>query len=104
MIWQMSSSGRIAPASFIVPGNHDVQWNRAKQAMAPLEPCPPEIAESAFDPNSKLRWSWPDQLAYRVQDDARYESRLEQFSSLSSRILFRGRARPTGAGSRSRLR
>ena len=42
----------------IVPGNHDVHWNRARQAMRPLQTAPPEIAKRALEPESGVRWNW----------------------------------------------
>ena len=63
----------------IVPGNHDVQWNRAKQAMRPLESPPPEIAESTLDPESGVRWNWREMQAYEIYDGDRYGSRFEHF-------------------------
>ena len=42
----------------IVPGNHDVDWSRARGAMKPLSDCPSEIAGEALRPDSGLRWNW----------------------------------------------
>ena len=63
----------------MVPGNHDVQWNRAKQAMRPLESPPPEIAKSTLDPESGVRWNWRELQAYEICDGGRYESRFDHF-------------------------
>ena len=42
----------------IVPGNHDVHWSRALQAMSPLETSPEGINVKAFEANSTIRWNW----------------------------------------------
>ena len=63
----------------IVPGNHDVHWSRALQAMSPLETCPDGINVKAFEANSNVRWNWKEQKAYEIVDRALYESRLEHF-------------------------
>ena len=63
----------------IVPGNHDVNWRRARQAMHPLAECPYEIEIESMSANSNLRWSWRDAMAYEVTDTEHYESRFEQF-------------------------
>lgn len=63
----------------IVPGNHDVQWNRARQAMRPVKTAPPDVAQKALEPESGFRWSWTDLQAYEICDAGRYESRFENF-------------------------
>ena len=63
----------------IVPGNHDVNWSRARNAMQPLHDCPPEIETEAFRASSEIRWDWKGQQAYRIVDTELYQSRLEQF-------------------------
>ena len=63
----------------IVPGNHDVHWSRALQAMSPLETCPDGTNVRAFEANSTIRWNWKDQKAYEIIDRNMYESRLEHF-------------------------
>lgn len=63
----------------IVPGNHDVDWSRARGAMKPLSDCPREIAGEALRPDSGLRWNWEDQRPYEVADGALYESRYDHF-------------------------
>lgn len=63
----------------IVPGNHDVDWSRARDAMKPLSDCPSGIADEALRPDSGLRWNWEDQRPYEVADSALYESRCDHF-------------------------
>ena len=63
----------------IVPGNHDVDWNRALNAMRPLKTCPSNIDSKAFDVNSKVRWDWKEQQAYEINNRKLYESRFDHF-------------------------
>ncbi len=63
----------------IVPGNHDVHWSRALQAMSPLDTCPDGINVKAFEANSSIRWHWKEQKAYEIVDRGAYESRFEHF-------------------------
>ena len=63
----------------IVPGNHDVHWSRALQAMSPLETSPDGINVKAFEANSTIRWNWKEQKAYEIVDRDVYESRFEHF-------------------------
>lgn len=63
----------------IVPGNHDVHWSRALQAMNPLETCPDGISVRAFEADSSIRWNWKEQKAYEIVDKNAYESRFEHF-------------------------
>ena len=63
----------------IVPGNHDVHWGRARSAMEPLTTCPAGIASEALDANSRVRWNWKEQKAYKIFDKDLYDSRFENF-------------------------
>lgn len=63
----------------IVPGNHDVNWSRARRAMNLLEPCPDDIAQTALQVDSNIRWNWKEQKAYRISDSNLYRSRFDQF-------------------------
>ena len=63
----------------LVPGNHDVHWGRARSAMALLADCPKSFASKALRPDSKVRWSWEEQQAYRITDTDKYDSRYDHF-------------------------
>ena len=63
----------------IVPGNHDVHWGRALNAMRPLTICPAGIARKAFEASSDVRWNWGEQQAYEIVDKGLYDSRYEHF-------------------------
>ena len=68
----------------LVPGNHDVGWKRSRDSMMPVTPCPPDIAQSAIQPDSGVRWDWSVQRAFRIHDTDKYESRFEQFRRFQS--------------------
>ena len=66
----------------IVPGNHDVDWNVAFSAMAPIPEA--ELASSPLrpkdlGPRSEVRWDWRTRTAYRIVDRGRYDARLDQY-------------------------
>ena len=68
----------------IVPGNHDVDWNRARRAMNLVENCPDGIARKAYEPDSNVRWDWREQKAYEIVDSNMYQSRFDHFKQLQS--------------------
>ena len=70
----------------VVPGNHDVNWDRARRAMRPLDTCPPRINNDAFEANSGVRWNWRDQKAYEIFDENLYSSRLQAFRDFQERF------------------
>ena len=70
----------------IVPGNHDVNWGRARRAMRPLDICPPRVNSDAFEANSGIRWNWRDQRAYEIFDESLYRSRLQTFRDFQERF------------------
>ena len=63
----------------IIPGNHDVHWDRALNAMKPLATCPDGIARKAFQASSKVRWNWREKKAYEISNSDLYESRFKHF-------------------------
>ena len=68
----------------IVPGNHDVNWNRARRAMNLMATCPDGIAQEAFRADSNVRWDWKEQKAYEIVDSKLYQSRFEHFKQFQS--------------------
>jgi len=67
---------------FIVPGNHDVCWQIAKQAMESVETKDRKnILELLESPNSPYRWSWEDQKLYRINDLDLYNQRFKFFKT-----------------------
>lgn len=75
----------------ILPGNHDVCYGDVL-ASAQLIPIPAEMSERRklveefFSPKSSLRWSWSELTFYRIVDQEKYQSRLEDFSNLYSQF------------------
>lgn len=68
----------------IVPGNHDVHWDRSLSAMKILATCPDRVGNKAFDATSNVRWDWRNQHAYEIVDSSLYESRFEHFRQFRS--------------------
>ena len=68
----------------VVPGNHDVHWDRSLSAMKPIKTCPNGIAAKAFEAVSGVRWNWRDRQAYEITDSGLYDSRLEHFRQFQS--------------------
>lgn len=62
----------------IVPGNHDVCWNTAYDAMTELVPEYPPIEAHAklFHASSDLRWNWNTRTIFRITDPGGYKLRL----------------------------
>lgn len=83
----------------VVPGNHDVHWQRSRASMAPLPDCPPEIARLALDADSKIRWDWNSQQAFEISDSALYESRLDHFRHFREEFYSDIDPSPLDAGS-----
>lgn len=63
----------------IVPGNHDVNWARARNSMQPLDTCPDDIDRLRFDSKAEVRWNWKEQQAYKVVNRDQYQSRFDLF-------------------------
>lgn len=77
----------------IVPGNHDVNWCRAFKAMKSLDHPPADIARSAWQASSPIRWSWKGTQAYEVFDSHVYGSRFDHFNRF--RTSFYGGMTPS---------
>ena len=73
----------------IVPGNHDVHWARALDAMKPLDDCPSGISKKSLEATSNVRWNWKEQKAYEIFDEDVYASRLEHFREFQ-RDFYKG--------------
>ena len=66
----------------IVPGNHDVDWNRARKAFEPAENAGENPRWLVSDPESNYRWSWSDQQIYRMSFPEVYECRFAFFNDM----------------------
>ena len=65
----------------IVPGNHDVDWNTAFSALAPVpdDAIPGDLRAELHAEDSLLRWDWKTRTLYRIGDPELYERRLDSF-------------------------
>jgi predicted MPP superfamily phosphohydrolase len=65
----------------IIPGNHDVDWNTAKDAMLKIEDLNqyPDFGSKLYTSDSKFRWDWKSFTAYLINDQNRYAERLKAF-------------------------
>jgi hypothetical protein len=65
----------------IVPGNHDVCWNTAHEAMTQLiDEDPPYAAQAElFQASSNLRWDWKSRTIFKINDTDLYRKRLDAY-------------------------
>lgn len=65
----------------MVPGNHDIDWNTAFDALEPIagEEMPDNLASALYGENSEYRWDWKTRTLFRIADSAVYARRLEPF-------------------------
>src|SRR5882672_1946624 len=72
----------------IVPGNHDVDWNTARQAMALVcvEDAPTDIPEELLRESSSYRWNWRTRELYQIVDEQLYAKRLDAFWDFFNRF------------------
>jgi len=65
----------------LVPGNHDIDWNRAFAAMAKVAPdaMPQALPRALHEPNSQYRWDWKTRELYVISDQEVYKQRLAAF-------------------------
>lgn len=65
----------------IVPGNHDVCWNRSFEAMerVPELDYPKDVRKALLEPDSNYRWSWNERALYRVKDAVGYNCRTSAY-------------------------
>lgn len=61
----------------IVPGNHDVDWNKSKISMRKYGGTEKILDQIKND--SKIRWSWDELCLYRIIDEDLYNSRMNSF-------------------------
>ncbi|MGH7705198.1 MAG: metallophosphoesterase family protein [Candidatus Dormibacteria bacterium] len=67
----------------VVPGNHDVEWHVARQAMTAVDAAavPKDLSPIAFGPSSDLRWDWRERRLYRIVDHELYEHRFRHYTA-----------------------
>lgn len=71
----------------ILPGNHDVCFNDVMLSLQKIEiPDDPEkkkrLVYELFQPNSKMRWSWPDLCFFEIVDINKYNERFRYFAKM----------------------
>ncbi|QGM46091.1 metallophosphoesterase family protein [Methylocystis heyeri] len=88
----------------IIPGNHDVAFNRVTSSSA-LVPLPSDKAAKAdlvreyFSANTQLRWSWSDLAFYRIEDHDGYLQRFSYFRDLYEQFYQGSRIYPVAPDS-----
>ncbi|NDI85463.1 metallophosphoesterase family protein [Undibacterium crateris] len=72
----------------IVPGNHDVCWNTARDAMRELDPEEPPIKAYAelFKASNNLRWDWSSRTIFDINDSNIYKKRLDSYWTFVERF------------------
>lgn len=72
----------------LIPGNHDVDWNTAFEALELVEPddYPINLAASLNAETSEYRWDWKNLRLYRIADPVMYARRLEAFWNFFARF------------------
>lgn len=72
----------------ICPGNHDVDWSRARAAMerVPEDEIPNDVYGKLRAPGSPLRWNWHELALYRIIDPASYDGRMDQYWGFVNRF------------------
>ena len=70
----------------IVPGNHDVDWNIAKDSF--VEVHQPEASPRSFieEPLTGYRWSWNELKTFKIADHEIYKQRFNLFSEMYARF------------------
>lgn len=64
----------------IVPGNHDVCWNTAKNAMREYPETPPiKVNAKSFSSDALLRWDWASRKVFKIVDADLYRKRLDAY-------------------------
>ncbi len=63
----------------IVPGNHDVDWNTARQSMEVVDKPGAQIKKLLNVPNSPFRWDWDNKQLLMIKDRELYERRFQHY-------------------------
>lgn len=65
----------------LIPGNHDVCWNTSRSSMEKANPNETDgkIASLIEQRGSRYRWSWKDQVAYKIADSTLYHRKLDAY-------------------------
>jgi len=65
----------------IVPGNHDIDWNTAKQAFEQVDTkdIPTNLPAIFYEKDTDYRWDWKSLKLFRIADRDLYKKRLDAF-------------------------
>lgn len=63
----------------VAPGNHDIDWNIAREAMEIVAPDQEPRPSSVFSTGSEYRWSWKDRRFFKIVDPVKYARRLDAY-------------------------
>lgn len=70
----------------IVPGNHDVDWNKARDSMRVVARTDESIQDLLTTQGSPYRWSWRDQQLLKIENYETYEERFSYFYDFCSQF------------------
>jgi Calcineurin-like phosphoesterase len=64
----------------LIPGNHDIDWNLAHDAMEKVdERAMPDLPYALYEPGSPYRWDWKSRQLYVIKNELAYRQRLAAF-------------------------
>ena len=70
----------------IAPGNHDVDWNAARNSMVAVSSRGQNIPDLLSMPDSPYRWAWKDCQLMIIKEQDTYSNRFKYFCDLYSRF------------------
>jgi hypothetical protein len=88
----------------IVPGNHDVDWNSAREAMEvasspEVQKLATELPALSLRPTSAYRWSWAERQFLRIANLGAYGARQTRFLEFRREFYSGVQPDPLSAGS-----
>lgn len=63
----------------VVPGNHDVDWNTARNSMIVVDDPDKPVKQLLTIANSPFRWDWNSKRLFLIKDRSLYEKRLDHY-------------------------
>jgi len=70
----------------IIPGNHDVDWNKALKSMSPAQTTGQKVQKLLSIPHGPYRWAWSSLELYQVTNQEAYAARFDFFCEMYSRF------------------
>lgn len=70
----------------VAPGNHDVDWNLARQSMVRVPDTEEVRPSEALKVGGRIRWSWKEMCFFRIADDALYSQRFDAYWDFAERF------------------